>query len=72
MKKTKSAIQENATFLTVQEAAEFLHLSPLTIYRRIAQGKLRKFKVGSRTLVRHQDVLGLVREVPTTPATTAT
>ena len=68
MKKTKSAtptVQENLAFLTVGESADFLRSSRVSIYRWIAQGKIKKFKVGSRTLLRRDDVMGLVREVST-------
>jgi excisionase family DNA binding protein len=74
MRKTKSTaptIRETVTFVTVQEAAAFLHLSQVSIYRWIAQGKIKKFKVGSRTLLKKNDVLGLICEAPATEVTTA-
>ena len=56
-------------FVSVERAAELLSVSKVTIRRYLGLGKLRKFKVGSRTLLRHDDVMGLIREV-STPVTT--
>jgi excisionase family DNA binding protein len=74
MKKTKSAtpkVHENLVFLTVEEAADFLRISRVSIYRWIAQGRLKKFKVGSRTLLRRDDVHALISEAAATQPTTA-
>jgi excisionase family DNA binding protein len=49
-------------FLSVREGADLLRLGKQSIHRYIRSGKLKKFKVGSRTLVRRDDVLALVRE----------
>ena len=49
-------------FVSVQEAAELLRVSVVSIRRYLGQGKLKRFKVGSRTLLRHSDVMALVRE----------
>lgn len=37
---------ENLTFLTVQEVADFLRLSVLTIYKYIKEGKLEAVEFG--------------------------
>jgi hypothetical protein len=50
-------------FLTVREGAALLRLSEVSIRRYLTLKKLRRFKVGSRTLLMRSDVLGLVREV---------
>lgn len=50
-------------FLTVREGAALLKLSEVSIRRYLTQKKLRRFKVGGRTLLMRGDVLGLVREV---------
>ena len=70
-KSTAPTIREDAVFLTVQDSAALLHLSPVSIYRWIAQGRLKKYKVGARTLLKKNDVLGLICEAPATEATTA-
>lgn len=72
MKKSKTTVREALVFLTVEEAAEFLRISRVSIYRWIAQGRLKKFKVGSRTLLRKEDVHALVWEAPATETTTTT
>lgn len=61
---TKSAlpIGQKARFLSVQEAAELLRISQVSIRRYLGQGKLKRFKVGARTLLLHDEVLGLIRE----------
>jgi excisionase family DNA binding protein len=48
-------------FLTVREGAALLRLSEVSIRRYLTQKKLRRFKVGGRTLLMRSDVLGLVR-----------
>jgi excisionase family DNA binding protein len=49
-------------FLSVREAGDLLRIAKQSIHRYIRLGKLKKFKVGSRTLIRRDDVLALVRE----------
>jgi excisionase family DNA binding protein len=51
----------DSQFLSVTEAADLLRVSVVSIRRYLGQGKLKRFKVGSRTLVRQADVLALVR-----------
>jgi len=51
-----------ADFITCKEAAALLKLSEISIRRFLTQKKLRRYKVGARTLLRHDEVLGLVRE----------
>jgi len=58
-----SAAPFTEEFLTVRESAALLKLSEVSIRRYLTQKKLRRFKVGSRTLLMRGDVLGLVREV---------
>jgi excisionase family DNA binding protein len=77
MRKTKIkteptiSLHEGAAFISVKAAAELLSVSQVSIRRYLGQGQLKRFKFGSRTLVRRDDVMGLVREVPATAATTA-
>jgi excisionase family DNA binding protein len=49
-------------YISVKGAAGLLTVSQVSIRRWLREGRLKKFKAGSRTLVRRQDVLGLVRE----------
>jgi excisionase family DNA binding protein len=59
----KPALSElQQRFVSVQEAAEMLRISQVSIRRYLGQGKLKRFKVGSRTLLRHDEVMGLIRE----------
>jgi excisionase family DNA binding protein len=58
---TQKSITEGP-FLSVSQAAELLTVSKVSIRRYLGMGKLKKFKVGARTLIRRDDVLALVRE----------
>jgi excisionase family DNA binding protein len=49
-------------FITCKEAASLLKLSEISIRRFLTQKKLKRYKVGSRTLVRLSDALALIRE----------
>lgn len=64
MSKTKAVpvIGLQQHFVSVQEAADLLRVSQVSIRRYLGQRKLKRFKVGSRTLLRHSDVMALVRE----------
>jgi hypothetical protein len=55
---------------SIESAAEFLGgLSPWTIRAWLSQGKLTRVKVGSRTMLREQELIDMAR--PETPAQTA-
>ena len=77
MRKTKIkteptiSLHEGAAFISVKAAAELLSVSQVSIRRYLGQGQLKRFKFGSRTLLRRDDVMGLVREVPATETATA-
>lgn len=49
-------------FVSIPGAAGLIHISEASVRRYLTQKKLRRFKVGGRTLVKISDVLGLVRE----------
>jgi excisionase family DNA binding protein len=49
-------------FLSVSQAAELLTVSKVFIRRYLSLRKLKRYKVGARTLVSRTDVLNLVRE----------
>ena len=48
--------------ITIPEARQIVPLSEPTYRRKLSRGELRKFKAGSRTLVKLRDVLALARE----------
>jgi excisionase family DNA binding protein len=58
----ESTPSDRETYLTVKETAAFLKISPVTVWRLLGDGKLKKFKCGARTLIRLRDAEGLVRE----------
>jgi len=49
-------------FITCKQASEILTISEISVRRFLTQKKLRRFKCGSRTLLRLSEVLALVRE----------
>jgi excisionase family DNA binding protein len=51
-----------AAFVGVSAAAQLLQVSEATIRRFLTQRKLRRYKCGARTLVKREDLLGLVKE----------
>lgn len=48
-------------FLTCREASRIVRLSEVSIRRLLTKGRLRKFKIGGRTLVSRAELLGLVK-----------
>ena len=54
---------QQGQFVSVREAAAILKMSEISIRRFLTQKKLRRYKVGSRTLVKISEVLGLIHEV---------
>ncbi len=46
--------------LTIPEAAIALRISERTIFRLMAEGRLRRVKVGSRTLIRSKEIIRFV------------
>jgi excisionase family DNA binding protein len=60
---SKPAVPNVGEFLTVREAAAILKLSEISIRRFLTLRKLKRYKVGSRTLLNAVEVRALVREV---------
>jgi excisionase family DNA binding protein len=58
--------QQEATvrevYMTVTETAEFYRVSSVTVWRLIREGKLKRFKLGRRTLIRQSDAEALIQE----------
>jgi len=60
--KSEAPSRLHGQFVSVPEAAELLRISPVSIRRYLRLKKLRRFKVGARTLLSHDEVLGLIHE----------
>jgi len=59
-----SALIEAAERLvSVPDGADLLSVSQVTIRRYLTQKKLRRFKVGGRTLIKVGDLMALVKEI---------
>lgn len=59
---------------TKHEAAEILHISPITVHRQIKAGKLGYYRLGSRVLIsaRHlEDYLARCERTPRTARSAA-
>lgn len=50
------------TYLTVTQVCELLHISRLTLYRWVKQGKLKATKVGQKLLIDQLDIQKLINE----------
>ena len=48
--------------LTTKEAAEVLRVSPWTISAWLSQGKLRRTKVGARTMIRESELQRVIHD----------
>lgn len=52
--------------LSVKQVAQELGgISPWTVHMWLSQGKLRRTKVGSRTMIRRSELKKVIREEPT-------
>ena len=52
-------------YVTVPEAATYLHVSQSTIWRWIAHGELRAYRIGHRYVrLKRVDVEGVIRPIP--------
>ena len=61
MAKAKQVVTERKSeFISVPAAAEWLSVSQPTIWRFLTKKRLRRYKVGARTLVSFEDVQKLV------------
>ena len=52
--------KENAQIMTVEEVAEFLKLSKITIYKLVKKGQLPGFRVGNSWRFRKDKILDIV------------
>ena len=53
-------MSESPQLMDINEAAEILRVSPFTVRRWAAEGRLRRIKLGSRTLLDPADVKRLI------------
>jgi len=53
---------QQGKFLSVREGAAFSKVSEITLRRWLTQKKLRRYKIGSRTLIKASDLAGLIHE----------
>ncbi len=61
---------ENDVLLSVEQAAKRLGgISKWTVHAWLAKGKLRRTKVGSRTMIRESELQRVIRDEPEVPAT---
>ena len=47
---------------SVRAAAEYLGISPWTLHAWLSQGRIKRTKVGRRTMVRESELLKLIRD----------
>jgi excisionase family DNA binding protein len=47
---------------SVKMAAEYLGVSPWTIYAWLSQGRMMRTKVGSRTMLRESELLKMIQD----------
>lgn len=52
----------NTTFLTTDEVCKVLHISKLTLYRWVKQGKLTAIKVGKKLLIEQAELQRIISE----------
>ena len=52
---------EEEEFLTVKEVAEWLRLTPRTIYSWVKQGRLKVYHVGEQLRFRREDIDALLK-----------
>lgn len=60
---SNAAFAPSGAYVSVKEAARLLKISEIGIRRFLTQKKLRRFKVGARTILLQSEVLSLIREV---------
>lgn len=59
---TSSPTPQGGDYITCKEAAALLRLTEISIRRLLTQKKLKRYKVGARTLILRSQALGLIRE----------
>jgi excisionase family DNA binding protein len=60
-------IKDNSQIMTVEEVAEFLKLSKITIYKLVKKGQLPGFRVGNSWRFRKDKILEIIsKQMPGT------
>jgi excisionase family DNA binding protein len=59
--KTGKLVADAGDFINCKEAAALLRLSEIHIRRMLTQKKLKRYKVGARTLILKSEALALIR-----------
>lgn len=60
-------IRDNSQIMTVEEVAEFLKLSKITIYKLVKKGQLPGFRVGNSWRFRKDKILEIIsKQMPGT------
>lgn len=58
------ATRDDAQIMTVEEVAEFLKLSKITIYKLVKKGQLPGFRVGNSWRFRKDKILEIISNQP--------
>lgn len=61
-KKIVEAVPASKPFISVTAGAALIDVSKPTIWRAIREKKIRRYKIGARTVIKPEDVLNLVKE----------
>lgn len=62
MQHQSSVVAQNEELLTIQQAAEFLHLSTFTIYGLVSRSEIPSMKRGKRLYFSREDLTSWVKE----------
>lgn len=49
-------------YMTTEEVMEVLHVTRKTVYNMVADGRIRRAKVGKRNLYRREDVRAIIEQ----------
>ena len=49
-------------YMTTEEVMEVLHVTRKTVYNMVADGRIRRAKVGKRNLYRSEDVRAIIEQ----------
>ena len=58
----QTVTEKENKFLTVREAAAFLNLMPITIYKKVTEGELQAFKRGKRLYFSRDTLLKYIQD----------
>ena len=55
-----TALKDSSQIMTVEEVAEFLKLSKITVYKLVKKGDLPGFRVGNSWRFRRETIAGII------------